>query len=68
MNTLPCKHLRMKRLFVPDRALDAFAPSETREAVCQCWCNQTMTGLGRDDRHVSQPACTDPQRPCYRPF
>lgn len=71
MESLPCKHLRTKRLFIPDLALDGPgvpAPMPQREAVCQCWCTRTMTALGLDQRHVTPRTCTDPQRPCYRPF
>jgi len=67
MNALPCKHLRTKRLFIPDLATDAFAQAEHMDEVRQCWCNKTMTEVGLDDRHVTYDACTNAKRACYRP-
>jgi hypothetical protein len=67
MELLPCKHLRTKRLFIPDLATDAFALAPDKDEVCQCWCNKTMREIGLDDRHVSHKDCTDPSRACYRP-
>jgi hypothetical protein len=66
MNALPCKHLRMKRIFMSVAANPSALATE-RKDICQCWCNQTMTEVGRDDRHVTRAHCTDPDRPCYRP-
>ena len=66
MKTLPCKHLRTKRLFIPDLATDAFAQSDNLDEVRQCWCNKTMAEIGLDDRHVSFKDCTEPGRSCYR--
>ncbi len=66
MKTLPCKHLRTKRLFIPDLATDAFAQSDDLDEVRQCWCNKTMAEVGLDDHHVSYKACTESGRDCYR--
>jgi hypothetical protein len=66
MESQPCKHLRTKRLYIPELAINAFARSATGEPLCQCWCNKTMMEVGLDDRHVSLQACTDADRPCYR--
>jgi hypothetical protein len=66
MERTPCRYLRTKRLFIPNLATDAFAQSERRDEICQCWCNRTMTELGLDDRQVSFQYCTDPARACYR--
>ena len=66
MNAQPCKHLRTKRLFIPDLATDAFAQLPEGDPVCQCWCNKTMMEVGLDERHVSATDCSDASRPCYR--
>ena len=67
MEPTPCKHLRSKRLFIPDLATDAFAQSGDFDVVSQCWCNHSMREVGLDERHVSFKACTRPERPCYEP-
>ncbi len=66
MNKPICKHLRTKRLFIPALAADAFSLEEDPHEVVQCWCNKTMTELGRDDRHVSYEDCSDEKRSCFR--
>ena len=66
MDSQPCKYLRTKRLFIPSVAVDAFTHTNEYGAVCQCWCNKTMTEIGLDQRHVAYEYCTDPKRRCYK--
>ena len=60
-----CKHLRTKRLFIPDLATHAFADAADPAEVQQCWCNKTMRPIGLDELHVNPKACSDPKRTCY---
>jgi hypothetical protein len=62
-----CRHLRTKKMYVPEEAPDvmnqAMADSG-REP--HCWCNRTMTEVGRDDRPVTLHRCV-PGRICFEP-
>ncbi len=51
----PCRHYRTKKMYIPEQAPDAFARSVTGES--HCWCNLTMTEVGRDDRPVTLRTC-----------
>lgn len=53
-----CRHLRTKTMYVPGQSADVRtriadgAPGEPH-----CWCNRTMTEVGRDDRPVALGRC-----------
>ncbi len=60
-----CKHLRTKKMYVPAQADELFSPSgEPLDYACNCWCNQTLTEVGRDDRPVGMQLCNR-SRPCF---
>lgn len=39
---------------------------EDSPASSYCWCNHTMTEIGRDDRLVGLSSCSNPVRSCYQ--
>ncbi|HUK81989.1 MAG TPA: hypothetical protein VLZ12_05085 [Verrucomicrobiae bacterium] len=57
MNERPCKHLRTKKLFIPEDATEAFAEQTEHGAEAFFWCNRTLTHVGVDDRPVHVKLC-----------
>ena len=64
MDTPTCKHLRTKKLFIPEAAPDALAEPAGPEAEPFYWCNRTLTGIGVDDHPVNLRLCTCGRR-CF---
>jgi hypothetical protein len=64
MDTPVCKHLRTKKLFIPEHAPDALAEPTGPEAEPFYWCNRTLTGIGIDDQPVHLRLCTCSRR-CF---
>jgi hypothetical protein len=58
MNEPVCKHLRTKKLFIPEEAPDALAETTGPEAEPFYWCNRTLTPIGVDDKPVHVRLCT----------
>lgn len=58
MNAAPvCKHLRHKSMFIPALAKAASDENNSTGHSHHCWCNQTLTETGPDDRPASQQLC-----------
>jgi hypothetical protein len=53
-----CRHFRTKKMFIPAQAADV------DEDGAPCWCNRTMTPLGRDDRPAAPRTCRE-GRACF---
>ena len=66
MPTQPCKHLRTKKLFIPELEQDALKKRKTIGATEHCWCSKSMTEVGLDDRRVALDLCSRSDRQCYR--
>jgi hypothetical protein len=65
MNSLLCRHLRTKKMYIPAQAAEVRAENPERSSSsCHYWCNQTMTPVGRDDQPVHRDAC-QAGRPCF---
>ena len=60
-----CKHLRTKKMFLPQGADPMSAPeNSTSSDTSHCWCNRTLAEAGPDDRQVGMQVCL-PLRTCY---
>jgi len=60
-----CKHLRTKKMFIPEEADEVFAVAGNAFLHCShCWCNRTLTETGPDDRQVQLQVC-NPSRSCF---
>jgi len=57
METPICRHLRTKKLFIPEHESDAFAEPIEPEAEPFYWCNRTLTPLGTDDQPAHVRLC-----------
>ena len=57
MDKPTCKHLRTKKLFIPEDAAEALAEPAEPDAEPFYWCNRTLTGIGVDDRPVHLRLC-----------
>lgn len=66
MQDTPCRHLRTKKLYIPELNADALKGKESAGASEHCWCNKTMTEVGFDDRRVSPISCSRQDRACYQ--
>lgn len=66
MNPERCRFFRSKSMCVSGAR--SIEEEEESGAAAYCWCNHTMTEIGEDDRLVNLPACSNPDRACYRPF
>jgi hypothetical protein len=60
-----CRHLRTKKIYIPAESEDPFSETAEASIAPHCWCNLTMTEVGRDDRPVSAGTCV-PGRICHR--
>lgn len=58
MNEPACKHLRTKKLFIPEQTAEAFAEGHEPGAEAFFWCNRTLTPIGVDDKPVHLRVCT----------
>ena len=58
MNEPICKHLRTKKVFIPEEAATAFVEPTDTEAEAFYWCNRTLTAIGVDDKPVHLRLCT----------
>jgi len=54
MDTPTCKHLRTKKLYIPEDALAERAEPDSEPFY---WCNRTLTGIGVDDQPVHLRVC-----------
>ncbi|MGN6555219.1 MAG: hypothetical protein ACTHLW_16045 [Verrucomicrobiota bacterium] len=60
-----CKHLRTKKLYIPEQAEEVFAVADEQFThSSRCWCNRTLTEVGYDEQQVSVQAC-NPSRVCF---
>ncbi len=51
-----CRHLRNKRMFVPEQADTAVAPLDQNDESFY-WCNKSLGALGADDDRVHPCLC-----------
>jgi hypothetical protein len=60
-----CRHLRSKKLYIPEQEDEVFARSEDQLTHHgHCWCNRTLTEVGFDDHQVGVQIC-NPSRACF---
>jgi hypothetical protein len=60
-----CKHLRTKKMFIPQLADEAFAQENNAFTdTSHCWCNRTLAEVGPDDKQVGVQVC-GAARPCF---
>jgi len=53
-----CRHLRTKKMYVPAQEAEVLAQAAGETpGEPHCWCNRTMTELGRDARPVALGRC-----------
>ena len=64
MNEPVCKHLRTKKLYIPEHSAEAFAEPAEPGAEAFYWCNRTLTATGVDDQPVHVRLCTR-ERCCF---
>ena len=62
--SLPCRHLRTKRMFIPALAEGALNLEEDANDQSFYWCNRTLGALGQDDNQVHPCSCQS-GRACY---
>ena len=62
--SLPCCHLRTKRMYVPVLAEGALDINPDENDPSFYWCNRTLTALGVDDNQVHPCRC-QPGRSCH---
>lgn len=66
MPSQACKHLRTKKMYIPEEAEEALLDSGQPDEPPHCWCNKTMTEVGLDDEPVYLKACSSTTRSCYQ--
>ncbi len=66
MKQIPCRFLRTKKMYIPEKAGLALVEKDYPAESPHCWCNKTMIELGPDDSPVSIKDCTNVKRPCHR--
>lgn len=60
-----CRHLRTKKMYIPEQADEVFAVSgDQLTHHGHCWCNRTLAEVGFDDRQVGLQIC-NPSRECF---
>ena len=60
-----CKHLRTKKLYIPEQADDVFAVADDQFTHHgHCWCNRTLSEVGFDNQQVGVQIC-NPSRSCF---
>jgi hypothetical protein len=60
-----CRHLRTKKMYIPELADEAFSePAPEQAHPTHCWCNSTMSETGPDDRGVGAQGCNQ-TRSCF---
>jgi hypothetical protein len=52
-----CRHLRTKKMFIPELAHEAFQESTEPGHSSHYWCNCTLTETGPDDRPAGTERC-----------
>jgi hypothetical protein len=63
--TILCKHLRTKSMFIPALARElAAAPEDQPNRSAHYWCNCTVSETGPDDSPVGPQRCKDSRR-CF---
>lgn len=61
-----CRYFRAKRMFIPGQeGLQAPAAGDNAHHSGHCWCNQTLSPVGRDGNLAGSVRCCDQQRRCY---
>ena len=60
--SVPCRHLRTKRMYVPALAEGALDHEQNDQSFY--WCNRTLSALGLDDNTV-HPCVCQPGRSCH---
>jgi hypothetical protein len=65
-NGVPCKYFRNRKMYVSVQEKSACAQGFDPNAFSHCWCNETLSEVGRDDRLVSFQRCCDPARACHQ--
>jgi hypothetical protein len=61
--SMPCRHLRTKKMYIPALAASALDHEDTNDQSFY-WCNKTLGALGRDDAPVHPCSC-QPGRSCH---
>jgi hypothetical protein len=64
VSSLPCRHLRTKRMYIPALAENALDHEAHPDDQSFYWCNRTLAALGLDDNQV-HPCVCQPGRSCY---
>jgi len=59
-----CRYFRSKTMFVGSKHANDTEEEESPVAAF-CWCNFTMTEIGKDGCLVGLSACSQPERSCY---
>jgi hypothetical protein len=62
--SLPCRHLRTKRMYIPALAEGALDFDQDNNDQSFYWCNKTLTALGSDDA-PAHPCSCQPGRSCH---
>ncbi len=62
--SLPCRHLRTKRMYIPSLAASALDAESYHDDQSFFWCNKTLSALGHDDDQVHPCVCI-PGRSCH---
>ena len=62
--SLPCRHLRTKRMYIPALAEGALDIEPNHNDQSFYWCNKTLSALGVDDNQV-HPCVCQPGRSCH---
>ena len=62
--SLPCRYLRTKRMYIPALAENALDHEAHPDDQSFYWCNKTLSALGQDDNQVHPCQC-QPGRSCY---
>ena len=65
METLPCRHLRTKKMFTVEVPSEVFEEKEGA-SPCHYWCTLTQSIVGADDRAADKTAC-NASRACFKP-
>ena len=64
VRSVPCRHLRTKRMYIPALADGALDIRPVNEDQSFYWCNQTLGALSLNDEPV-HPCVCQPGRGCH---
>jgi len=64
VRSVPCRHLRTKRMYIPALAEGALDLEQGSHDQSFYWCNKTLTAIGLDDKQV-HPCDCQPGRTCH---